>query len=126
MSTFDRLGITVSHLLDRSALNNRADSQSGDHDAAPWTFLPQHLLIGRIRRKGGSIVADACPNGRSRGGTEPYRAEFVAVAVQSTFNWYWLVDGLMEAGYAVRLVNTAAEHRRYAAAFSPQRIAVRR
>jgi len=33
---------------------------------------------------------------------EPYRAELVAVAVESTFNWYWLVDGLMEAGYAVR------------------------
>lgn len=39
---------------------------------------------------------------------EPYRSELVAVAVESTFNWYWLVDGLMEAGYAVRLVNTAA------------------
>jgi transposase len=39
---------------------------------------------------------------------EPYRAELVAVAVESTFYWYWLVDGLMEAGYAVRLVNTAA------------------
>ena len=39
---------------------------------------------------------------------EPHRAELVAVAVESTFNWYWLVDGLMETGYAVRLVNTAA------------------
>lgn len=29
-------------------------------------------------------------------------------AVESTFNWYWLVDGLQEAGYDVRLVNTAA------------------
>lgn len=31
-----------------------------------------------------------------------------AVAVESTFNWYWLVDGLQAAGYDVRLVNTAA------------------
>lgn len=31
-----------------------------------------------------------------------------AVAVESTFNWYWLVDGLQDAGYDVRLVNTAA------------------
>lgn len=31
-----------------------------------------------------------------------------AVAVESTFNWYWLVDGLEAAGYQVRLVNTAA------------------
>ena len=30
------------------------------------------------------------------------------VAVESTFNWYWLVDGLREAGYVVHLVNTAA------------------
>jgi transposase len=37
---------------------------------------------------------------------EPYREELVAVAVESTYNWYWLVDGLKEAGYDVRLVNT--------------------
>jgi transposase len=30
------------------------------------------------------------------------------VAVESTYNWYWLVDGLMDHGYAVRLVNTTA------------------
>lgn len=35
-----------------------------------------------------------------------YRDELEAVAVESTYNWYWLVDGLMEAGYDVRLVNT--------------------
>ncbi len=39
---------------------------------------------------------------------EPYREQLVAVAVESTFNWYWLVDGLMQAGYEVRLVNTSA------------------
>lgn len=38
----------------------------------------------------------------------PYRERVVAVAVESTFNWYWLVDGLIEAGYEVKLVNTAA------------------
>ena len=38
---------------------------------------------------------------------EPYRAELVGVAVESTFNWYWLVDGLAEAGYSVKLVNTS-------------------
>lgn len=31
-----------------------------------------------------------------------------AVAVESTYNWYWLVDGLRAAGFDVRLVNTAA------------------
>lgn len=30
------------------------------------------------------------------------------VAVESTYNWYWLVDGLQDAGFTVHLVNTAA------------------
>jgi transposase len=38
----------------------------------------------------------------------PYRDQVHAIAVESTFNWYWLVDGLMEAGYTVKLVNTSA------------------
>ena len=38
---------------------------------------------------------------------EPYRAALAGIAVESTFNWYWLVDGLMEAGYSVSLVNTS-------------------
>jgi transposase len=38
----------------------------------------------------------------------PYRSELAAIAIESTFNWYWLVDGLMEAGYQVKLVNTSA------------------
>lgn len=37
-----------------------------------------------------------------------YRENIVAIAVESTYNWYWLVDGLMEAGYEVKLVNTVA------------------
>ncbi len=30
------------------------------------------------------------------------------MAVESTYNWYWLVDGPMTAGYQVRLANTGA------------------
>jgi transposase len=39
---------------------------------------------------------------------QPYRAELVGVVVESTYNWYWLVDGLQAAGYTVHLANTAA------------------
>lgn len=39
---------------------------------------------------------------------EPHRKSLEAIAVESTYNWYWLVDGLMEAGYCLKLVNTAA------------------
>ena len=38
----------------------------------------------------------------------PWREEMVGVVVESTFNWYWLVDGLQEAGYKVHLANTTA------------------
>ena len=37
-----------------------------------------------------------------------YQKQVVGLAVESTYNWYWLVDGLMEAGYSLHLVNTAA------------------
>jgi transposase len=39
---------------------------------------------------------------------EPFRSELVGVAVESTYNWYWLVDGLAQQGYTMHLVNTAA------------------
>jgi hypothetical protein len=39
---------------------------------------------------------------------ELHRAELTGVVVESTYNWYWLVDGLIEAGYRVHLANTAA------------------
>jgi len=42
------------------------------------------------------------------GALEPYREELEAVVIESTYNWYWLVDGLQEHGYPVRLANPAA------------------
>jgi len=38
----------------------------------------------------------------------PYQSQIEGIAIESTFNWYWLVDGLMAAGYHCHLVNTAA------------------
>jgi transposase len=45
------------------------------------------------------------------GELEPYRQRLKAVTVESTYNWYWLVDGLLAAGYAVRLANPARTSR---------------
>jgi len=39
---------------------------------------------------------------------EPYKTNLVGVVVESTYNWYWLVDGLMAKGYKVHLANTTA------------------
>ncbi len=38
----------------------------------------------------------------------PYQGQVNGLVVESTYNWYWLVDGLMDAGYRVHLANTAA------------------
>jgi hypothetical protein len=34
---------------------------------------------------------------------EPYRTDISGVVVESTYNWYWLVDGLMDLGYTLHL-----------------------
>jgi transposase len=39
---------------------------------------------------------------------KPYREELVGIVVESTYNWYWMVDGLMEQGYKVHLANPSA------------------
>jgi transposase len=38
----------------------------------------------------------------------PFAKDLRGVVVESTYNWYWLVDGLMEQGYKVHLANTVA------------------
>jgi transposase len=42
------------------------------------------------------------------GELEPFGDSLEGLVVESTFNWYWLVDGLQAAGYRVHLANTAA------------------
>jgi len=38
----------------------------------------------------------------------PYASSIEGIVVESTYNWYWLVDGLMEKGHRVHLANSAA------------------
>jgi len=37
-----------------------------------------------------------------------YKEMISGIVVESTYNWYWLVDGLKTAGYSVHLANTTA------------------
>jgi transposase len=41
-------------------------------------------------------------------GLDPFKKDVQGVVVESTFNWYWLVDGLMAEGYRVHLANVSA------------------
>jgi transposase len=38
----------------------------------------------------------------------PYQITLQGVAVESTYNWYWLVDGLIDAGYRLHLAHAPA------------------
>lgn len=39
---------------------------------------------------------------------EPYKEDISGIVVESTYNWYWLVDGLQEHGHKVHLANPSA------------------
>jgi len=39
---------------------------------------------------------------------EPFRENLVGIAIESTYNWYWIVDDLMEEKFKVRLANPSA------------------
>ena len=39
---------------------------------------------------------------------EPFKADLKGVVVESTYNWYWLVDGLLDHGFEVHLANPSA------------------
>jgi len=59
------------------------------------------------------LVRRRCPNDLDTilNVLSPHKPELSAVVVESTYNWYWLVDGLMSAGFEVKLANTVAMKR---------------
>lgn len=66
--------------------------------------------LGIIDAKDRRVFKKKLPNDPKRilEALKPYRKEIVGVVVESTFNWYWLVDLLMDKNYKVHLANPAA------------------
>ena len=56
------------------------------------------LYQKRLRNELGEILAALAP----------YQESLQGIVVEATYNWYWLVDGLMTTGYRVHLANTTA------------------
>jgi transposase len=56
------------------------------------------------------LLQKRLPNelGQIQAALKPHREELVGVVVERTYNWYWLVDGLMDAGYQVHLAHPSA------------------
>jgi transposase len=78
-----------------------------------YTGLDLHSsnsYLGIIDETGRRIYKQKLPNERERilEALQPYQDDIAGIVVESTYNWYWLVDLLMEAGYHVHLANPAA------------------
>jgi len=67
-------------------------------------------LIGIIDGEGKRVFKKNLSNDLPliRDALKPFQRELVGIVVESTYNWYWLVDGLMEEGYRVHLANPSA------------------
>ncbi len=67
-------------------------------------------FVAMVDKKGKRVDQKKLPNDLSviLEFFKPIQKEMVGLVVESTYNWYWLVDGLMEAGYKVHLANPSA------------------
>jgi transposase len=67
-------------------------------------------VIGLIDGQGKRVFGRRVPNDRQvvQGVLSPYKGDIVGIAVESTYNWYWLVDTWMDEGYKVHLANPSA------------------
>src|ERR1700730_16411971 len=56
------------------------------------------------------VLSKRLPNelGQIGAALEPHREDLAGVVIESTYNWYWLVDGLMATGYQVHLAHPSA------------------
>jgi transposase len=66
--------------------------------------------IGVLDKKGRKIFQERLSNDLALilKALAPFKKQMKGIVVESTFNWYWLVDGLMEAGYKIHLANPCA------------------
>lgn len=67
-------------------------------------------VVGIVGAKGEPVWKRRFPNDLEKIKTalSKFAGDLQGIVVESTFNWYWLVDGLQEAGYPVHLANTTA------------------
>jgi len=68
-----------------------------------------NVMVGIVDMEGKRIVHQKleCDLSKVAQFLKPYKKRLEKVAVESTYNWYWLVDGLSEQGYPMVLANPA-------------------
>jgi transposase len=69
-----------------------------------------NVLLGIVDHDGKKQFKKRIANDTSKilNELEPFKHQLKAIAVESTYNWYWLVDALMDASYDVHLANPSA------------------
>jgi transposase len=69
-----------------------------------------NLFCGIVDREGRRVFEKKLPCDLNSvvGALKPFKKQLERIAVESTYNWYWLVDGLQDRGYPVVLANPAA------------------
>ena len=67
-------------------------------------------VLGVIDSSGNRLIIKKNPNDLEavKKMLQPFAANLAGIVVESTYNWYWLVDGLQEANYKMHLANPAA------------------
>jgi transposase len=68
-----------------------------------------NVMIGVINQEGKRVAHRklGCDLDEVVGFLKPLKPQLQSMAVESTFNWYWLVDGLRARGYSIDLANPA-------------------
>jgi transposase len=68
-----------------------------------------NIMVGIVDREGKRVAHQKLPCDLKRivEYLAPFKGRLAGMAVESTYNWYWLVDGLHAAGYPVVLANPA-------------------
>jgi hypothetical protein len=81
----------------------------GDKLIAGIDLHSNNLVIGMINQDGKRLEHRtlACDLKAVVDYLQPFKPRLLSLAVESTFNWYWLVDGLRAQGYPIDLANPA-------------------
>jgi transposase len=68
-----------------------------------------NTYVGIKNENGQRVFKKKLPNDREiiLSTLKPYKNDIAGIVVESTYNWYWLVDTLMTEGYTVHLANPA-------------------
>lgn len=68
-----------------------------------------NLVIGLVNQDGKHVAHQTlgCDLQEVTKFLTPYKTQLKSMAVESTFNWYWLLDGLRKKGYPIDLANPA-------------------